>query len=178
MRDSWIRDAPFNLIVTHLPGWPHARDAERHLEWLLDGVEIVHRAPNILLAKVEDPRDAVGRLRRSLPASTPILRVIPVDTVTYPNVSDVRKAVHSLISKQPEGTYAIKLDGHLYGENGELMHKVDSIKIIADGIERPVNLSSPDILVYIKIVRYRRSHLAAIYVGPRNGILSTVKERG
>lgn len=178
MRESWIRDPPFNLIVTHMPGWPNARDAERHLEWLLDDVEIVHRAPNIILAKTHDPRAAVERLRRSLPASTPILRVIPVDTVTYPSVEDVKKAVHKLLEEQPPGSYAIKLDGHLYGADGDLMHKVDSIKIIADGIERPVNLSSPDILVYIKIVKYRRSHLAAIYVGPSSGILSTVKERG
>lgn len=178
MRDSWIRDAPFNLIVTHLPGWPNARDAERHLEWLLDDVEIVHRAPNILMARVPSPKDAVERLRRSLPASTPILRVIPVDAVAYPRVTDVKKTVHSLMERVPGGSYAIKLDGHLYDEEGELMHKVDSIRLIADGIDRRVDLSNPNVLVYIKIVRYRRSRLAAIYVGSPRGILSTVKERG
>ncbi len=169
---------PFNLIITHLPGWPNARDAERQLSWLLDEVEVVHRAPNIILARVPDPRDAVARLSRSLPEGTPILRVIPVDAVVYPKVDEVRKVVHELLSKAPEGTYAIKLDGHLYDEEGNRMHKIDSIQVIADGIERRVNLSSPDLLVYIKVVRYRRGHLAAVYVGPPEGILSTVRLRG
>jgi len=168
---------PFNLIVTHLPGWPNARDAERQLYWLLDNIEIVYSRPSLILAKVGDPREAVARLRRSLPAHTPILRVIPVDAVTYPRVEEVRRVVHDLLAKTGEGTYAIKLDGHLYSEEGELMHKIDSIKIIAEGVERKVNLSNPDILVYIKVVPFRRGRLAAIYVGPKSGILSTVKER-
>ncbi len=177
MGNARIKTGPFNLVITHLPGWPHARDAEKHLYWLLDGVEIVYRAPNIILARVDDAKGSVERLRRSLPASTPILRAIPVDEVTYPRVSDVKEAVHGLIENAPPGSYAIKLDGHLYDDNGELMHKIDSIKVIADGIERPVDLTNPDILVYIKVVKYRRGRLAAIYVGPREGILSTVKER-
>ena len=174
--ESRVR-GPFNLIVTHLPGWPNARDAERHLYWLLREVEVVHRAPNILLARVPDPRDAVARLRRSLPASTPILRVIPVDDVVYPRVDEVRESVHRLLAEAPEGSFAIKLDGHLYSEEGDRMHKLDAIKIIADGLDRPVNLSSPDVLVYIKVVRYRGGYLAAVYVGPPDGILSVVKER-
>jgi len=168
---------PFNLIVTHLPGWPNARDAERQLYWLLDDVDIVYSRPSLILAKVSDPREAVARLRRSLPAHTPILRVIPVDAVTYPRVEEVRRVVHDLLANTGEGTYAIKLDGHLYSKEGELMHKIDSIRIIAEGIERKVNLSNPDILVYIRVVPFRRGRLAAIYVGPKSGILSTVKER-
>jgi len=168
---------PFNLIVTHLPGWPNARDAERQLYWLLRDVEVVYRAPNIILARVPDPRDAVARLRRALPRETPILRVIPVDEVVYPRVDEVREAVHRLLGEAPEGSFAIKLDGHLYGEEGERLHKIDAIRIIAEGLDRPVNLSDPDVLVYIKVVRYRGGYLAAIYVGPPDGILSVVKER-
>ena len=176
MEKKMVR-APFNLIITHLPGWPNARDAERHLYWLLDDIKIVYSRPSLILAKVENPHEAVARLRRSLPDHTPILRVIPVDAVTYPRVSEVREAVHRLISHCPKGSYAIKIDGHLYNDDGEVMHKIDSIRIIADGIDRPVNLSSPDILVYIKVVPYRRGRLASIYVGKPDGILSIVKEK-
>ncbi len=168
---------PFNLIITHLPGWPNAREAEKHLYWLLDDVKIVYGRPGIILALVDDSRKAVERLRRSLPEHTPILRVIPIDAVTYPRVNEVRKMVHTLLSSVGEGSFAIRLDGHLYDENGEIMHKIDSIRIIANDIERQVDLSKPDILVYIKVVPYRRGRLAAIYVGPPKGILSTVKEK-
>lgn len=170
-----MEEAPFNLIVTHLPGRPNARTAERQLVWLLPSIRIVFRMPNIILAKTPDPRDTVARLRRSLPRDTPILRVIPVDLVVEARVDTVREAVHRLLAKAPEGTYAIRIDGHLQDTEGRLMHKIDSIKVIAEGIERRVNLDNPDILVYIKTVRYR-GRKAAIYVGPPSGILSTVKQ--
>ncbi len=166
---------PFNLIVTHLPGYPNKRDAIRQLSWLLDDIEIVDSRPNILLAKVPDPDSAVASLRRSLPENTPILRIIPVHAVAYPKVESVRPVVHELLRKQPQGSFAIKLDGHLYDSEGRMMHKVDAITVIADGIDRPVRLKKPDILVYIKVVRYRRSYLAAIYVGKPEGILSASK---
>ena len=170
--------APFNLIVTHLPGYPNKRDAVRQLGWLLDDVEIVESKPNIILARVPDPDDAVARLRRSLPRDTPILRVIPVHAVTYPLVEDVRKEVHRLLRERGRGSFAIRIDGHLLDSERRRMHKVDSAVVIAEGLDLPVNLSSPDTLVYIKVVKYRRSYLAAIYVGPPEGILSTAKMRG
>ena len=169
-----MEEPPFNLIVTHLPGRPNARTAERQLVWLLPSIRIVYRMPNIILAKTPDPRDTVARLKRSLPAETPILRVIPVDAVVEARVEAVKRVVHRLLSQAPEGSYAIRLDGHLEDEEGRRMHKIDSIRVIADGIERPVNLDNPDILVYIKVVKYR-GRRAAVYVGPPNGILSTVK---
>jgi tRNA acetyltransferase TAN1 len=175
-RDSGIMTS-FNLIVTHLPGYPNKRDAIRQLTWLLDEIEIVDSKPNILLAKVSDPIEAVKRLRRSLPENTPILRVIPVLRVVYPRVEQVRDVVHNLLKEMPPGSFAIKIDGHLYDSEGRMMHKVDSAQVIAEGIERPVNLRSPEILVYIKIVRFKRSYLAAIYVGRPENILSISKLR-
>ena len=170
--------APFNLIVTHLPGFPNKRDAIRHLQWLLDDVEIVESRPNILLARVPDPDEAVERLRRSLPSETPILRVIPVHAVTYPRVEKVKTVIDNLLGKAPPGSFAIRIDGHLLDSESRMMHKTDAAVVLAEGVERPVNLSSPDILVYIKIVRYRRSYLAAVYVGPPDRILSVSKLRG
>ncbi len=169
--------APFNLIVTHLPGFPNKRDAMRHLQWLLDDIEIVESRPNILLVRVSDPGLAVERLRRSLPRDTPILRVVPVHAVTYPRVDEVKNVVDRLLSRAPPGSFAVRIDGHLLDSERKMMHKTDAAIVIADGIERPVNLSNPDILVYVKVVRYRRSYLAAIYVGPPSGILRVAKLR-
>ena len=167
--------APFNLVVTHLPGYPNKREAIRHLTWLLDDVEIIDSRPNIILARVPDPDDAVARLRRSLPRGTPILRVIPVHAVTYPKVEEVREVVHRLLRERGRGSFAIRIDGHLLDSEGRQMHKVDAAVVIAEGVGLPVNLSSPDTLVYIKVLRFRRSYVAAIYVGPPSGILSTAK---
>jgi len=166
--------APFNLIVTHLPGYDEKRQALRQIHWLLDDYEVIDSRPNILLLKVSDPIAAAERLRRSLPAETPILRIIPVIETVYPSVEEVRDTVHRLMEGR-EGSFAIKLDGHLYDSEGRMMHKLDAIKVIAEGIENPVNLSSPDTLVYIKIVKYRGRYLAAVYVGKPEGIVSTSK---
>ncbi len=176
-RDSRVM-AKFNLIVTHLPGLPNKRDAIRHLTWLLDDVEIVDSRPNILLARVPDPEEAVARLRRSLPRDTPILRVIPVHAITYPRVEHVKRVVDDLLSRAPPGSFAIRIDGHLLDSEGRMMHRTDSAIVLAEGVERPVNLSGPDVLVYIKVVRYRRGYLAAVYVGPPSGILRVKDLRG
>ncbi len=166
--------ASFNLIITHLPGYDEKREAAKHIHWLLDEYEIVESRPNIMLLRIPNPDDAAARLARSLPENTPILRVIPVHAVTYPSVENVREVVHELMRGR-KGSFAIKLDGHLLDSEGARMHKTDAIRIVAEGIENPVNLSNPDILVYIKIVRYRRNYLAAIYVGSPEGIVSTRK---
>ncbi len=166
--------APFNLIISHLPGYPEKKEAMKHLQWLLDDIEFVESRPNLLLAKVPDPLDAVARLKRSLPEHTPILRIVPVLRVAYPSVEQVRNVVHDML-KDKNGSFAIRLDGHLYDSEGRMMHKTDSIEVIADGLDLPVNLKNPEILVYIKIVRYRRNYLAAIYVGSPDNILSVQK---
>lgn len=168
----------FNLIVTHLPGYYERREALDELRWILDSIDVVERYNNVLLLWVPRPREAVERLRRKLPEGTPVLRVIPVDRVTGLGVSEVREAVHELLSRAGPGSFAVRIDGHLVDEEGRLMHRVDSARVIAEGVERPVNLKSPEVLVYVKVVGRPGRRRAAIYVGPPRGILSLARERG
>ncbi len=170
--------ARFNLIVTYLPGYYERREALDELRWILEVFDIVDRYQNVLLLWVPRPLDAVERLRRRLPEDTPIQRVIPVNAVVPPLVNRVKEVVHELLTSAPEGSFAIKIDGHLVDGDGNLMHRVDSARFIAEGVERPVNLKKPDVLVYIKVVGRPGRKRAAVYVGPPRGILSVVRERG
>ncbi|MEB2836232.1 MAG: THUMP domain-containing protein [Desulfurococcales archaeon] len=168
----------FSLIVTHIPGYYERRDALEQLRDILGFVEYVGGYHNVLLLWVPRPLEAVELLRRKLPDWTPILRAIPVLDVVPPRVSAVRESVHRLLSKAPPGSFAVRVDGYLVDEDGRLMHRVDAARYIAEGVERPVNLGSPDVLVYIKVVGRPGRRSAAVYVGPPRGILSVPRERG
>jgi len=165
----------FNLIVTHLPGPGSKRRAIWTLKQLIPELTVVHSRPNILLCRVEDPIKAIEVLRSNLPPKTSILRVIPVLDVRSVRVRDVRASVEKLLLKAGEGSFAIRLDGHLEDDNGRLMSRRESIEVIASNIDRRVNLRNPDILVYVKAVKFGRRWVAAIYVGSPSNMLSTVK---
>lgn len=167
----------FNLIVTHLPG-PHFKRRSREiLEQLLD-VVIIESRPHIILCRVPDPLKAIEILRKNLTPRSPILRVIPVIAVTRPRLDDVKRIVLEAISKQPEGSFAIRIDGKLYSSTGEPLSKMDAIKAIAEEIDRRVDLKNPDVIVYIKLTRFRGRRWAAIYVGRPEYILSTARLAG
>lgn len=166
---------PFNLIVTHLPGPESKRRAIWILRQALPAFSIAYSRPHIILGIVRDPLEAVEILRSSLTRKSPILRVIPVLRVEAPFTSNVKKAVEEILRTQPEGSFAVRLDGYLRDDSGRLMRRRDAIIAIADNIDREVNLNNPDILVYIKVVKFRGRRLAAVYVGPQDNIISTVK---
>ncbi|MCE4601604.1 MAG: THUMP domain-containing protein [Desulfurococcales archaeon] len=169
----------FNLIVTHLPGSPAKREAIMELRRLLrDEVDIVATAPNIIFARSRDPDDAISRIRGGIGEDTVILRVIPVYRVVDPNIEAVKSAVDDLLLQADPGSFAVKVDGYLRDVDGSLMHRRDAAVKIAEGVDRPVNLSNPDILVYVKVVKIRGRYSAAIFVGPPSMILSTTKLRG
>lgn len=168
----------FSLVVTHIPGWHERREALDEVRHILGSVEYVGGYNNVLLLWTPRPLEAVERLRVGLPKWTPILRAIPVLDVVPPRVDAVRESVHRLLPSSPPGPFAIRIDGYLVDADGRLMHRLDSIKIIAEGIERPVNLRRPSVLVYIKVVGRPAHRRAAIYVGPPRGILSVPRERG
>ncbi len=169
----------FNLIVTHLPGGPAKREAIMELRRLLnDEVEIVSTAPNIVFARVRDPDEAVKRIREGLDSGSTILRVIPVYRVVDPNIEAVKRAVDDLLLQADRGSFAVKVDGYLRDEEGKLMHRRDAAIRIAEGVDRPVDLKNPDILVYVKVVRIRGRYSAAVYVGPPKGIVSVAKLKG
>lgn len=169
----------FNLIVTHLPGFHVRREAVKQLEEAVEGFRVVGYSHNVIYGVAPDPDRAVEEARRRLPRSTPILRIIPVYDVVKPYIDAVRRSVHKLLAERPEGSVAVRIDGHVLDESGRPMHRRDAAIAIMEGVERPVDLRSPDVLIYVKVVKVagtRRSRVAAIYVGPPRGILSIVKE--
>ncbi|MEM0340393.1 MAG: THUMP domain-containing protein [Acidilobaceae archaeon] len=167
----------FNLIVTHLPGPYAKRRAREILEQLLD-ISILESRPNVLICRVPDPLNAIEQLRRQLPLKSPILRAIPVTAVTRPRVEDVKRVVMEAVSSLPEGSFAVRIDGRLWSSSGEPLSKLDAVKIIAENIDRKVNLKNPDILVYVKVIRFRGRRWAAVYVGHPSFVFSTVKSLG
>lgn len=177
---------PFNLIVTHLPTYRNYVVARRQLLNILDRPVIVDVQPNIMFLRVRDPDAAVDALKRTLiDVDTPILRVIPVDRVLEPYAEDVRDEARRLFYEKCSGeaSFAIRMDGHLYSREPEYgkgwLQRDEAIKIIASGISNPVNLSSPQCLVYIKIVQlYGYTELAALTVGQPSRILSIAKLKG
>ncbi len=173
-----MRKQPFNLIVTHYPGYDNFVVARSQLHEILEDMRVVDSSQSIMLILVKDPYEAIEKIRSSGLKDTPILRVIPVDNVVDVYVDRIAKSVHELLlsKSKPNESFMIKIDGKVYKySNGEItrIHRSEAIDIIAKGIDRPVNLSSPDWLVYIKTVRmYRATELAAVTVCRPNQILS------
>ncbi len=167
-----------NLLVTHLPVWGGRRLALEDLRTALKGrVRLVAAHFNVMLLSVDydDPVQAVEDLRSSLPKGTVILRAIPVHrVVSPPELGEVARVVRELLSRAPPGSYAIRLEGRLE-DSGREVSRDEAVKVIAEGIERPVNLGSPDVLVLVKRFRLRRLRGAVIYVGPPRGVYSAVK---
>jgi tRNA acetyltransferase TAN1 len=152
------------------------REAIRQLEDVIEGFKVIGYWQSIIYGLVDDPLEAVEVARKSLPMHTPILRMIPVNDVVRPYIDAVKRSVHSLLSKWPEGSVAVRIDGYIMDESGRFMHRRDAAIAIMEGVERPVNLKNPDVLIYVKVTRLGRDRVAAIYVGPPRGILSIVKE--
>lgn len=166
---------PFNVIITHLPS-PHARwKIASFMRKTAGYFYITEYSSNVVLGKVKDPIAAAEALASNLTPSSPFLRFIPVLEVRSPRLREVKQAVEELLSKQGEGSFAIRLDGHLEDEEGRLMSRRDSIVMLAEGIERKVDLENPDVIVYVKVVRFRGRWVAAIYVGSPKHILSVAK---
>ena len=169
---------PFNLIVTHYPGYDNFIVVKNQLHEILDDIRVVDSSQSILLALVNDPYKAVDIIRNSGLKDTPILRVIPVDEVVdvyVDRVADVSRKL--LMEKSREGeSFRIRLDGKLYEyANGEVrrLHRDEAIRIIAKDIDRPVNLTSPDWIIYIKVLKmYRVTELASVTVCRPDQILS------
>ncbi|MEM0491322.1 MAG: THUMP domain-containing protein [Acidilobaceae archaeon] len=128
-----------------------------------------------MLGRVKDPIEAVNIIKSNITPKTTILRIIPVNEVRSVKLADVKSSILNLLSKIGEGSFAIRLEGHLLDDNGKIMRRIDSIVKLADEIDRSVNLKNPDILVYVKIVKFRGRWVSAIYVGSPNNIVSTVK---
>ncbi|ALL01186.1 hypothetical protein Pyrde_1138 [Pyrodictium delaneyi] len=166
----------FNLIVAHEPGYYSMRRALREIESILGRARVFDAPRSLLLLKVSDPYDAVRRIAREVTEDSAILRAIPIDLEVPPYVDYVASTAKELLSAKADRStrFAIRLEGRLYDrETGRLLHKRDAIEIIADGIELPVDLDNPDLLVLVKVVRVHRSlGYAAIMVAPPCAVYS------
>lgn len=173
-----MKKDPFNLIVTHYPGYDNYVVVREKLRKVLEDSRIVDTSQSIILLLVNDPYAAVEKLRSSDISSSPILRIIPVDAVTDVFVDRIKDAVHEVFQKKasPNETFKIKIDGRVYkrGEGEvERIHRSEAIDYIAKGLDNPVNLDNPDWLIYIKTLRiYRATELASITVCRPSQILS------
>jgi tRNA acetyltransferase TAN1 len=168
----------FNLIVSHYPGLREARRTVSVVKSVVRGARVIDTPHSLVLFKVEDPFEAVTRIVERVDLEqTPILRLIPVDANTRPYVSHVRSAVAWLADKIPEGaSFAIRLEGRLLDDSGNPLHKLDAVKLIAEVVDRPVNLRSPDYLVLVKTVSLSYGQrYAAIMVAPPSYVVSVHK---
>jgi len=154
----------FNLVVTHEPGLYNYRWARNQLRRLAgEGLRFVSSYQSVILYDYDgDPHELAARVREALRGSgTPIIRVIPIDFVSEPYVREVAEVVKGFAGRLPrEATFRITLEGHLYfrGDDGRLrlMHTLDAVRELARYVDNPVNLSSPQYVVYVKVVRYLR----------------------
>ncbi len=168
----------FNLVVSHQPGYREARRVINVVRSVVRGVRVIDTPQSLVLLKVEDPYRAVEQLVRRVDLrSTPILRLIPVDVNTRPIVEHVREAVLRLAERIPRGaTFAVRLEGRLFDESGNPVHKLDAVRRIAEAVERPVNLRNPDYLVLVKTVSMSYGQrYAAVMVAPPRYLVSVHK---
>ena len=166
----------FNLIITHEQGLDNYRFILSKLRKTNLDYVLVDKGPSIILLRVDDPYKAIESLRDSLRDIPVIYRVIPVDSIVDPYVESVAERVKQLVEEKIpiDKTFKIILHGRLYWAETRLpAHTMDAIKIIANGIDRPVSLTNPDYVVYIRSIKlYHRRRYAALSVTSPSMIIS------
>jgi len=171
----------FNLIIAHEPGYYASRDALRTVRTILGNARLFAAPQSLLLLSVDDPYRAVATLADNLPEDSTILRAIPLDAVVSPYLRDVDTTLKRIVAEKygsnSRSTFAIRLEGHLMdNETGRRLHKDEAIKVLANGIDMRVDLSNPDILLLVKVVRASRGlYYAGIMVAPPCSIYSRAK---
>jgi len=173
---------PFNLIITHYPGYDNFVVTREQLFDAIENLRIIDSSQSIILALVDNPYEAARIISEKITGDTPILRVIPVDAVLDVYVDRIAPVARDILyrkSADKTETFKIKIDGKLYRrDDGEItrLHTNEAIDYIASFIDRPVNLSEPDWIIYIKTIKlYRVTELASLTVCHPNEIISYAK---
>ncbi len=170
----------FNLMVTHEPGPENYRYVLSVLRDILDNYVVVDAATAVILLRVNDPYKAVEVLKQHRDELNLIYRIIPIDAITNPYVEDVAEKSAELAEKIPvDKTYRVTLRGRLYWRETRMpAHSSDAVKIIAEKIDRPVSLTHPDYIVYVRSVRlYHRRRVATITVTTPDNILALASNK-
>lgn len=159
----------FNLVVVHEPGVENYGRVRNFIKQLLGGrVVYAYSYQSVVLYKcLDEPHDCAEAVRkRSREAGIPIIKVIPVDVVVKADVGSVREAVRRLVDRIPEGeTFRITLQGRL--ERGEEGGTVEvswdaAVREIASEVDRPVNLTNPDWVIYVRVIKIGLVKVAAV----------------
>ncbi len=172
----------FNVIVAHEPGRWGFREALRFVKNVLPGVVVFDTPRNLLLLKVGDPFGAVRRIAESADVDSPVLRAIPLDGEVPAFVEDVVDVVRELVGLKASRlggrpSFAVRVEGRLYSrEGGGPVSSVDAVRAIAEPVDLPVNLRSPDLLVLVKVVRLSRSQrYAGVMVADPGSVFSRAR---
>ncbi len=163
----------FNMIITCEPG-------RENLDWAFSQINncigtsyiVIKVRSSLILINVEDPYSTWYKLKTCLYGKdTPIHRVIPVDSVVEPIINRIVQEVHrfALTRIPQDSSFRITLHGKIFtiNEKGRLtkISSIEAIKIVAEGINRRVDLENPDWVIYIRSVPIKRwSVLTAISV--------------
>lgn len=164
-----LRIPEFNLIVIHEPGIENYERVRNYIKQLLGNrVIYVYSYQSVVLYKcLDEPRTCAEVIKeRATEVGIPLIKVIPVDAVVRAEVGSVRTAMRELAARiPPNETFRITLQGHLNKEDQGLVIELSSseaIREIASEIDRPVNLSNPDWVVYVRVIRIGLAKAASI----------------
>ena len=168
----------FDLIVAHEPGRWGFREALRIVKNLLPNALVFDAPRNLLLLKTGDPFRAVEVLRGNLDSDAPILRAVPLNGVALGFVEDVVEALEELrgmVEGRPR--FAVRLEGRLLSrETGEPVSSRKAVEAIAGVFDLPVDLSNPELLVLVKVVRLGRGQrYAGLMLAPPSAVYSRAK---
>lgn len=159
----------FNLIIVHEPGVENYGRIRNYVKQVLgDKVVYVYSYQSVILYKCfEDPHVCAEAIKRNVTGTgVPLIKAIPVDAVVNADVDSVRGAVKGLTAKmQPNETFRITLQGHLYKlEEGYAIRlsSSDAVKEIAKEVDRPVNLTNPNWVIYVRVLKIGLAEVAAV----------------
>jgi len=172
-----------NLILTLEPGRENIEWAFSQLNECIGPTYIVVKVrQSLILLKVNNPYDVWTSLKKCLNnKSTPIHRVIPVDEIVDPIANKVaeRAAYYANMRIPENATYRVTLHGKLYhlDEKKRLvkLHSIDAVRMIADKINRRVNLKNPDWVVYVRSIPIGRWQLVAALSVARADVFKNIK---
>ncbi|MCS7111348.1 MAG: THUMP domain-containing protein [Ignisphaera sp.] len=154
----------FNLVVTCEPGKENINWAFSQITDCIGSSYIVVRVrSSLILISVADPYSAWYRLKTCLYGKdTPIHRVIPVDSVVEPIIIRIVQEVqkYALIRIPQDSSFRITLHGKIFTMDGRgklaKLSSTEAIRMIAEGINRRVDLENPDWVIYIRSVPIKR----------------------
>ncbi len=164
-----LRIPDFNLIVVHEPGIENYGRVRNYVKQVLgDKVVYAYSYQSVILYRCfEDPHTCAEAIKRNAAdTGIPLIKAIPVDAVVNADVDSVRGAIRGLIAKiQPNETFRITLQGHLYKIEESYSIRLsssDAVKEIAKEVDRPVNLTSPDWVIYVRVLKIGLAEVAAV----------------